>query len=339
MNNHLKTIVFICILVLAAGCGKKETLISGKTMGTTYHITVVSDFFQNMAGLQDKIDKRLKEINRSMSTYMKDSEISRFNALKSTDEKFHISDDFLQVMVVARHLYELTNRAWDGTVNPLVNLWGFGSAEKKEDAVPNPEEIQKLLADVGFDQIEISEEKYLRKKNASISLDLASIAKGFGVDQIAEVIEKSGFADFLVEIGGEVYASGFRKDGKPWRVGVNTPQKNAALDAVYKVVPLHNKALATSGDYRIFFEADGKRYSHILDPTTGYPVTNRVVSASVIADNCTLADGLATALMVLGHEKGIEVTEKLDHVECLIVVQEADGALKDYYSKGFQTVR
>ncbi|OQX27782.1 MAG: hypothetical protein BWK80_03525 [Desulfobacteraceae bacterium IS3] len=301
-------------------------------------MTVVSGFFQNIAELQGKIEKRLKEVNRSMSTYIKDSEISRFNALKSTEEKFYISDDFLQVMVVAKHLYEITNGAWDGTVNPLVNLWGFGSTEKKEDAVPNPAEIQQFLADVGFDQIEISEEKYLRKKNASISLDLASIAKGFGVDQVAEVIEKSGFADFLVEIGGEVYASGFRKDSTSWRVGINTPQKNASLDAVYKVVPLHNKALATSGDYRIFFEADGKRYSHILDPTTGYPVTNRVVSASVIADNCTFADGLATALMVLGHEKAVALAEKLNNVECLMVVQETDGALKDYYSKGFQTV-
>jgi len=338
MKKIIKNAGFIFLIVLLTGCiGKREILISGKTMGTTYHITVVTGYFEDTAGLEEEIEKRLKAVNRSMSTYMKDSEISRFNALKNTDEKFYISDDFLQVMMIAKKVYEFTGGAWDGTVDPLVTMWGFGRFGVK-DSVPSAEEIKTCLARVGFEQIEISEEKYLRKKNASVSLDLASIAKGYGVDQIADLIGKKGFKDFLVEIGGEVLASGLRTDGKPWKIGINTPRKDALLNQVYNVVNLQNKALATSGDYRIFFEAEGKRYSHILDPKTGYPVTNRVVSVSVMADNCTLADGLATGLMVMGHEKGIEAVNRIEGVECLIVVEEENGSFKDYYSKGFKRI-
>jgi thiamine biosynthesis lipoprotein len=337
MRRIVKLGFFVCFAILAAGCaGKKEVFISGKTMGTTYHITVISGYFKDADSLKEKIENRLKEINRSMSTYMADSEISRFNAVNSTEEIFHISDDFLQVMSVAKRLYGITHGAWDGTVKPLVNLWGFGRSERK-DSVPKEEEIRAVLADIGFDSIELSQDGYLKKKNPAISLDLGSIAKGYGVDQIAKLIEKNGFEDFLVEIGGEVYGSGFRKDGKPWRVGINTPRKDAAFNAVYKALDIHNSALATSGDYRNFFEADGKRYSHILDPTTGYPVSNRVVSASVIADTCTFADGLATALMVMGHEKGLELVNTLEHVECLIIAEEENGVLKDYYSAGFKS--
>ncbi|QTA89764.1 FAD:protein FMN transferase [Desulfonema magnum] len=331
-----KTTGIILIAILMAGCGQKdEVLMTGKTMGTTYHIRVVTGFFENAEGLKKKIDERLREINQSMSTYIKESEISKFNAISSTDEKFYISDDFLKVMIVAKNLHDLTNHAWDGTIKPLINLWGFGNSEIRND-VPDAEEIHTILENIGFDHIKISEERYLKKGKASISLDLASIAKGYGVDQIADLIEKKGFKNFLVEIGGEVYASGFRKDGGQWKVGINTPRKDAAYDEIYNVVTLHDKAFATSGDYRNFFEADGKRYSHVLDPTTGYPVTNRVVSVSVVADNCTFADGLATALMVMGHEKGLKLVSTLDNTECLIVLEEKDGSLTDYFSKGFK---
>jgi len=326
---------FLLIVLFLAGCGEKEVLITGETMGTTYHIKVIAGYFRNPSKLKEKIDKRLEAVNRSMSIYQKDSEISRFNAMKSTDEKFSISDDFLRVMIIAEEIYKITHGAWDGTVHPLVNLWGFGSTGKRED-VPAPEEIQAMLSDIGFDKIEISmSPRYLKKKVGTVTLDLASIAKGYGVDQVAKLIEGENIKNFLVEIGGEIYASGVRTDGKDWKVGINTPDKDASFNQVYKSLSLHDKAMATSGDYRIFFEKEGKRYSHILDPVTGYPVTNNVVSVSVIADNCTFADGLATALMVIGHEKGIELVNSLKGVEALIVVHEKDGNLKDYYSTGF----
>lgn len=334
MKPSLGTVAAVIFFLIFAGCNlKKETLITGKTMGTTYHIKVVSLFYKDTEGLKGKIENRLKDINKSMSTFSKESEITRFNIFDS-EEKFAVSDDFLRVMNVARKIYELSEGAWDGTVYPLVELWGFGSKERK-DGVPDNKEIEKVLINVGFDKIDISESGYLVKKNPSVTLDLASIAKGYGVDAIADVIRKEGIGNFIVEIGGEVYASGLRKDGGYWRVGINRPDKDALLDEVYKTVLLKNKGLATSGDYRNYFEKDRAVYTHVLNPKTGYPVTNGVVSVSVIADNCTIADGLATAIMVMGHEKGLQLADKIPGVECLIVVRDKDGNNADYSSKGF----
>ena len=346
MENNSKNlplsskIISIAVLIffacLTVGCGaQKEVLFSGKTMGTSYHITIVAGYFNNQKDLKVKIDKRLEDINKSMSTYRKDSEISRFNNLQNTGEKFYVSDDFWQVMTVAQKIYQLTGGAWDGTVKPLVNLWGFGSTKNKY-TIPDKSEIQAHLADIGFNHIEVAAERCLIKRKEGVSVDLASIAKGYAVDQVAALIRKSGIDNFLVEIGGEVFASGTRKDGKPWRIGINQPKKNAPVDQVYKVVNLQDKAFATSGDYRIFFEIDGRRFAHIIDPRNGYPAASGVVSASIVADNCTFADGLATALVVLGPEKGLELVNRLTGVECLIIVQKQDGTLIDYSSKNFK---
>jgi thiamine biosynthesis lipoprotein len=152
---------------------------------------------------------------------------------------------------------------------------------------------------------------------------------------VATLIRTNGIKNFIVEIGGEVFAAGFRKDGKKWKIGINRPKENAPFDQVYKVVYLQDKGFATSGDYRNYFECEGKRFSHILDPRNGYPINNGVVSVSIVADTCTFADGLATAVMVLGHKKGLELVNTLDNTECLIVVQANDGTLTDYHSKGF----
>ena len=303
-------------------------------MGTTYHIKVVSDYFKDISGLKEKIDKRLEEINASMSIYQKDSEISRFNRLKITGQKFEVSQDFAQVILTAKRLYRLTDGAWDGSIYPLVNLWGFGISEKN-NKIPSKREIDRLLPDVGFDKIDLVEKRYLIKKKASVTLDLGSIAKGYAVDEVAELIRKEDLKNFLVEIGGEVYASGLRKDGGCWRIGVNSPREDALYDEVHKVVTLKDKAFATSGDYRNFFEIDEKRYSHVLDPKTGYPVANGVVSVSIIADTCVFADGLATAVMVMGRKKGLELVKRIDDVECLIVVRNQDGAFKNFASRGF----
>jgi thiamine biosynthesis lipoprotein len=334
--NLVKTSLLIFFTFLIVGCGsKREVLLSGQTMGTTYHITIVAGYFDSHKDLKVKIDKRLEDINQSMSTYRKNSEISRFNNLRNTGEKLYVSGDFWQVMTVARKIYQLTGGAWDGTVAPLVNLWGFGSTKNKA-TIPAKSAIQAHLADIGFNHIEVGADRCLIKRKTTVSVDLASIAKGYAVDQVAALIRKRGIDNFLVEIGGEVYAAGLRKDGKPWKIGINQPQKNAPINQVYKVVNLNDRAFATSGDYRIYFEIDGQRFSHIIDPRTGYPVTSGVVSASIVAANCILADGLATALVVLGSEKGLELVNRLAGVECLIVVQKQESVLIDYYSKNFK---
>jgi len=237
-------------------------------------------------------------------------------------------------MTEAGRLYELTNGAWDGTVRPLVDLWGF-YAKKEKRSVPDKDKILSFLPEIGFNHIELLPTGHLVKRKASITLDLASIAKGYGVDAVSEVLRKKGIDNFLVEIGGEVYASGQKKENIPWRVGINRPEKGASLAAVYRSLSLRNRALATSGDYRNFFEIDGKRYSHVLDPKTGYPVNNAIVSVSILAQTCMLADGLATAVMIMGTRKGINLINTLETVEGMIVSLKEDGTLIDHSSKGF----
>ena len=329
-------IVLIVLLVTTGAAAQTEHLIQGRTMGTTYHIKVVANDDAFVTGLKEKIDRRLLELNRVFSTYIKDSEISRFNAFNRVGEKFQISKDFMQVMRMARDIHRFSDGAWDGTVNPLVDLWGFGPTRRKPQ-MPSADAIKTELLRVGFGRIQIIEPNFLAKNLVTVTLDLNSIAKGYAVDQISELVAANGLKNYLVEIGGEIYAAGLRPDGQRWRVGINRPQKEAAVNAVYKVVSIYNQAFATSGDYRNFFELDGVRYSHVIDPRTGYPVSNGVVSVSIIADNCTLADGLATAIMIMGAEEGVQLANRMDTVECFIVVEKSDGRLVNFYSAGFTT--
>ena len=324
-------------LTPAIGEAKREHVIQGRTMGTTYSVKVVTGNFQSISGLKEKIDKRLEEINRSMSTYQKDSEISRFNRFKKVGQNFKISNDFFQVMRAGQKVHQLSDGAWDGTVNPLVDLWGFGRGGR-QDKVPPKSEIAALMPDIGFTNIDVVDPGFLVKKRAAVTVDLSSIAKGYGVDEVAVLLRHRGYKDYLVEIGGEIFAAGLRQDNTRWRIGINRPRADAAFDEVYKVVELHSQAFATSGDYRNFFEVDGVRYSHVIDPRSGYPVSNGVVGVSIIADTCTFADGLATAIMVMGHASGLELINRLDAVEGLIVVEGPDGTLLDYPSKGFVSV-
>ncbi|MBT8343052.1 MAG: FAD:protein FMN transferase [Desulfatitalea sp.] len=324
----------ILIFLLFSSCGSPtEHRFQGRTMGTTYLIKVVAKRSIDMAPVKIQVDQRLEEINQSMSTYRPDSEINRFNAYRQVDQVFEVSSDFLRVMLSARQIHQITGGAWDGTVDPLVNLWGFGK-RGTIDKAPAAKIVTTALEKVGFDHIQLLETGYLVKKRAEITVDLASIAKGYGVDQVAVLLRGLGFKSFLVEIGGEVYAAGRRPNGTPWRVGINIPRAEAAVDAVYRSVPLENSAMATSGDYRNFIRIADKTYSHIIDPRTGYPLQNAVVSVSVIADNCTLADGLATGIMVMGPQHGIALLDRLRGVEGMIIARRADGSLQHHLSAG-----
>jgi len=338
MKIDVKTVVCITIILFVAGCGfKKEVCFSGTTMGTTYQIRVVTGYFKNLNHLGEKIETRLDAINQNLSTYIKDSEISRFNALRETGVKFRISDDFVNVMKVAGQIYHLTSGAWDATINPLVNIWGFGSSGQEKN-MHAAKDIAELLKSIGFHHILFVENRYLVKKNPAVTLDFGSIAKGYAVDQLIILLKKNGIKDCLVEIGGEVYASGVRKDGGKWKVGINTPDIHASYDKVYRVLYLQDKGLATSGDYRNFFLKNGKLFSHIIDPRTGFPVSNGVVSVSIIADTCVFADALATAVMVLGAEKGFELIKRIDSTECLIITRNKDMTFSDAYTEGFKSI-
>lgn len=321
------------ITICLSGCHyQRECLISGRTMGTSYHIKYNVGLLFDHQDLKNEITRTLQDINHSMSTYDAESEISVFNQMNEIEKPLPISDPFFQVMKQAQKLYQITNGAWDGTVKPIVNLWGFGHT-KYQQQKPDDDQIEQCLKQVGFQNIVITDH-HLQKKIQNLELNLASIAKGFGVDQIARVLEKHGITNYLVEIGGEVFGKGTKIDGSPWRVGINRPQIDASVHDVYLAISLHNKAIATSGDYRNYY-IDGKhRYSHVINPKTGRPVSNGIVSVSVISDQCTFADGLATALMVMGPESGIQLVNDISGTECLMI-QERATEYKLFYSDHF----
>jgi thiamine biosynthesis lipoprotein len=331
--------LFLILLLFVTGCpGRREIKLTGRTMGTTYHITLIGGYLTAAAPLRQAIDTRLEEIEGSMSTYRPESDLSRFNQMQSIDRPLPIGRDFHNVMALADTLFRITAGAWDGTLFPLVDLWGFGPTPRPGNRAPADNLIRELLATVGFQHIVVHPDGQLSKRRASVSLDLASVAKGYAVDAVANLLRDQGFTDFVVEIGGEVYAAGVRIDGKPWRIGINEPAPGAPFNQVYRVVNLQDRAFATSGDYRNYVEIGGRRYAHIIDPRTGYPVSNGVVSVSVTAGTCAMADGLATALVVMGPSEGIALVNRLEEVECLIITHDDHGRLHDHESQGFQTV-
>ena len=363
-------IYLISMIILISPCSASERShyslenFSGRTMGTTYHIKVSmpldekssihsSSHIKIKQQLKEAIDQTLEGVNQSMSIYSPNSEISRFNKSKgpvaptsdlSLSPPFPISADFYRVMQTGQTLYDLTDGAWDATLKPLIDLWGFGTKNQRK-TLPSPQIIQSLIQQIGFNHIIISRPDTrphtLQKRIHPISLDLGSIAKGFGVDTVAALLSAHGYQNYLVEIGGEVVTAGEKRSGKAdepgksWIVGINRPDKGGNPNAVYLSFPLSEGALATSGDYRNFYEIEGKTYSHIIDPVSGYPVDNGVVSASVIAPDCTFADGLATALMVMGAKKGIDLVNRIEKTEALIVVRDEDGKLTDHFSSNF----
>jgi len=248
--------------------------------------------------------------------YDPESELSLFNIQKA-GTLVKVSSDFYATLLTAKKLYDLTQGSWDGTVKPLVDLWGFGT-KKRITRIPESDKIALALSKTGFHHIDIKEHQKILK-TTDITLDLGSIAKGYAVDALAKIFTSSGIHDVLVEIGGELYGSGQNKKGKPWSVGISKPDKQFSNQILYKIIQLNNYAIATSGNYRNFFEINKKTYSHIIDPKTGFPIDNKIVSVSVISKDCTFADGLATALMVMDVQRALSLVNTLEDTECLII--------------------
>ncbi|WP_413830545.1 FAD:protein FMN transferase [Desulfobacula sp.] len=321
--KHLKLIIFciyLSVLIFystgfAAISGLEHTL-SGKTMGTFYTIKFISNKKLSVSILKARVDKRLKDINKRLSMYDPESELSLFNIQKA-GTLVKVSSDFYATLLTAKKLYDLTQGSWDGTVKPLVDLWGFGT-KKRITRIPESDKIALALSKTGFHHIDIKEHQKILK-TTDITLDLGSIAKGYAVDALAKIFTSSGIHDVLVEIGGELYGSGQNKKGKPWSVGISKPDKQFSNQILYKIIQLNNYAIATSGNYRNFFEINKKTYSHIIDPKTGFPIDNKIVSVSVISKDCTFADGLATALMVMDVQRALSLVNTLEDTECLII--------------------
>ncbi len=313
------------------GCSDEDDLsrqavhsLSGATMGTVYTVKVVAPQAADLATLKADIQSVLDRIESRMSTYRSDSELSRFNRAEAGGW-FEVSDETAKVVALGLEISDLTQGAFDMTVAPLVDLWGFGPGNAISKA-PSEQLIQDMLSRIGFRHIRVQLQPAALSKQQQASLDLSAIAKGYAVDQVAQLIGGQ-YPAFLVEVGGELRAQGLKPDGSNWRIAVETPLPG--VRSVQKVLKLENTAIATSGDYRNYFEQDGIRYSHTIDPVTGKPIRHRLASVTVLDPSCGRADALATAMMVLGEEKGLALAKQLK-LPAFFVIKQDDGFVEAY---------
>ena len=330
--KHLKTGHFfpvLCLLMVGVllNCNsgtrqRYEKSFAGHTMGTTFSIKLVESdsYYTAHCALLDSIHSILDRVNQQMSTYIDASEISRFNNLE-TDQWMPVSKDFASVVYTALRISRQSMGAFDVTVNPLVNLWGFGSEKSIRD-VPLQPAIDSALTLVGYEKCRVRfNPPALKKTAAGLQCDLAAIAKGYGVDTVSEFLERTGAENYLVEIGGEIRARGKNTNHVNWRIGIQSPDGS---NRVQKIISLENISIATSGDYRNYFEKNGVRYSHTIDPRTGRPVQHKLASVTVLYDSCTVADAYATAIDVMGPEDGYELAVQ-ENLAVLMLIKSEDG--------------
>jgi FAD:protein FMN transferase len=320
--SRLVNIQLLFIILMLASCQRQEVVsISGKTMGTTYSIK----YWQSESTLDTKVakaevDKLLLSINQEMSTYIPTSTLSKVNAKRSTDW-ITIPERLYHLLSEAQKIATMTDGAFDVTVGPLVNLWGFGPDGQRQ--VPNKVEIQVAKKRVGHEKLSlqydsIKREYQLKKEHPRLYIDLSAMAKGYGVDMVSELLGRLGAINHMVEIGGEVRTAG-SKAGKPWSVAIESPSLEGT-GRYSKVLKLSDQAVATSGSYRNFFMVGEKSYSHTINPKTGKPVAHALISASVIDKRCALADAYATALMVMGFKRAREFA-RLAGVRAYLIYQ------------------
>ena len=315
-------IIAISILMIAS-CSDKPLAVAhlqGQTMGTTYNVKyVLAEGEKEVEGLQEEIDAELVNINKLMSTYDTTSELSRFNQYRYSDN-FEVSKETLTVVNEALRLARLSDGVLDVTVGPLVNLWGFGP-NKRPEKVPTQADIDAVRDYVGYEKLSTTPTG-LMKANPMLYVDLSTIAKGYGVDEVAAILDAHHLQHYLVEIGGEMRVKGERGDGSEWLIAIEKPVTTER--AVQKVVSIGTNAIATSGDYRNYYEEDGKRYSHLIDPNTGSPITHDLVSVTVVNPSSMIADGLATAFNVMGWQRAIDLAEQ-EQLAVFLIRRTADG--------------
>jgi len=333
--------IFLGLLTTLINCnGSEDDLteftFSGSTMGTTYHITIAGDPIdaKQRSSIATSVDSVLLDFNRILSTYEEQSEISLFNRNQST-EPIVVSEDLHRVVKAGKYFCMATGGAFDMTIMPVVNFYGFGFTQG-EDSFPTLAEKETWQQLTGCDKLEVGD-SVLIKADPRISIDLSAIAKGDGADHIADFLSSRGHHNIFVEIGGEVVTRGHNKQRKPWKIGIDRPTLGGAPGAdLQHIVKLSNKAIASSGDYRNYREVEGKRISHAIDPRTGSPITHNLASVSVIASTCLLADGMSTSVMVMGAEEGLLWIEGIEDAEALLIAREPDGSFEEYMTSGFK---
>ena len=315
------------VLMLAA-CSERDrpldspVRLEGSIFGSFYQVTLVDALTQGEANaLEEGILAELEAVDASMSIYRDDSELTAFNRAP-TGEWQPLSDELVEVLAIGRSVAKASDGAFDMTIGGLVNLWSFG-AEARPREIPSDAELAERLAQIGTDALELDEQQREARRMREVTIDLGGVAKGHATDRVAAFLDREGIEHYLVNLGGDLLASGYRDgDEEPWRIGIEAPLEDR--QEARHVLPLHAVSVATSGDYRNYFEEDGRRYSHTLDPRNGRPITHRLASVSVFHASNAWADAWATALMVLGEEAGMALARERQ-LSALMIIREDDG--------------
>ena len=333
------TNLILLFLVLAAGCARREAeaeaevlTLSGTTMGTVYQIRVVARA-ADLVPIRQEIARVLERVNRQMSVFDPQSELSVFNRERRTDVWVPVSTDTARVVADAQAISPLTGGAYDVTLGPLIRLWGFGPDGPRGEP-PSRQEIISCLERVGWKRLQVRfHPPALLKQHPELELNLSSVAKGFGVDAVAISLERRGVVHYVVEIGGEIRARGHHPAGRPWRIGIARPVPG--VERVYRVVTAGRLSMATSGDYQNFFTSGSRIYSHTLDPATGMPVAHPHASVTVLHERCAIADAWATALSVLPALQARETVQR-EQLAVLILERTAEGEITSWESPAFR---
>ena len=294
----------------------------GFIFGTIYHITYHSD-----TNLKKEIEAELKKVDQSLSPFNKTSVISKVNR----NENPVVDPMFKEVFLLAENISNETHGAFDITVAPLVNEWGFGF---KKGVEPTRQVIDSLKHIVGYQKVKLTPKNYVQKQDPRIMLDCSAIAKGYGCDVVARLLRKNGINDYMIEIGGEIVTRGFNQKQEPWRIGVNKPTDDSlnTSQELQTVLNVTDIAMATSGNYRNFYYKNGKKYAHTIDPKTGYPVQHTLLSATVLAKDCATADAYATSFMVLGLEGAQKILQQHPELMAYLIYTNDDGKTEVWYS-------
>ncbi len=329
----MKVLLLFALFAGLTACSPPESLqrFAGFTQGTSYHIT----FWDNTVkakNLKTLVDQELARLDQLLSNYRSDSVIEQFNAQQST-EPFEVGAELVQLVQKARQVSKATQGCYDLTSKPLFALWGVNS---DTPAKPSDEQINKLLSHIGYQNLEVVDAFHLRKKHPQLEIDISSIAQGYSVFRISQLLKQQGIGNYLVEIGGELQTEGHKPGGQPWRVAVERPLPGETrlhkILTIKRTMPL---AVMTSGTYRHFFDQNGIRYSHILDARTGRPVKHNTVSVTLLHDEATIADAWSTALLCLGTEKGLQLANQTG-LAALFINQETDGSLSEQSSSAWR---
>ena len=324
--NYSNLVYFVLIVFSGCACNKTKIIsISGEAQGTTYHISYLTSSKQDFKASVDSI---FRKIDTSLSTYLPASIISRIN---NNDSNVIVDGHFINVYNKSKEVSERTGGVFDYTVAPVINAWGFGFSKKEK---VDSGMIHFLLQYIGFRKVSLQNNQIV-KEHPAVMLDFNAIAQGYSVDVVASFLENRGIEDFFVELGGEVIAKGDKGDHEFWKIGIDKPKEGPVEEReVQAVIKLFNQALATSGNYRKFYEENGQKYSHIIDPSTGYPAKNNLLSASVIANDCMTADAYATVFMVMGLQKSLEFLSANRALNLgVFFIYDDKGTLKTYTSE------